>query len=83
MVKRTYSVSAIWDEEAQVFISQSDIDGFHIEAETLDEFEEIMRDTAVELIMANHVTPADIASTPVRDLVPAIIWNRPPEVAVA
>ena len=34
-MKRKYLVTAIWDEEAQVFYSKSDIHGLHIEAETL------------------------------------------------
>ena len=48
-MKRTFSVKAIWDDEAQVFYAQSDI-----EAASLDEFEEIMLDAAPELILANH-----------------------------
>ena len=53
-MKRTFTVKAIWDNEAQVFYAQSDIEGLHIEATSLDEFEEIMLDTAPELIMVNH-----------------------------
>lgn len=52
----TLSVSVVsyWDNEAQVFYAESDIEGLHIEAASLDEFEEIMLDTAPELIMVNH-----------------------------
>lgn len=53
-MKRTFTVEAIWDNEAQVFYAQSDIEGLHIEATSLDEFEEILLDTAPELIMVNH-----------------------------
>ena len=53
-MKRTFSVKAIWDDEAQVFYARSDIEGLHIEAASLDEFEEIMLDAAPELILANH-----------------------------
>ena len=53
-MKRTFTVKAIWDNEAQVFYAQSDIGGLHIEVASLDEFEEIMLDTAPELIMVNH-----------------------------
>ena len=52
-MKRTFSVKAIWDDEAQVFYAQSDIEGLHIEAASLDEFEEIMMDAAPELIKEN------------------------------
>ena len=55
-MKRTFSVKAVWDEEAHVFYAQSDIEGLHIEASSLEEFEEVIIDTAPELIMANHRT---------------------------
>lgn len=55
-MKRDYSVTAIWDEEAQVFYSQSDIRGLHIEAETLDEFESLVVDLAPDLIVENHLS---------------------------
>ena len=54
-MKRTFTVKAIWDNEAQVFYAQSDIEGLHIESASLDEFEEILLDTAPELIMVNHL----------------------------
>jgi len=60
-MKRTFAVKAVWDEEAQVFYAQSDIEGLHIEAASLDEFEEIMLDAVPELIMANHRIGADIS----------------------
>lgn len=84
MVQRTFFVRAHWDAEAKVFYSESDIRGLHIEAPTIEEFEHVMRDAAVELIMANHVTAPELANTPMRDLVPAILWHRPePEPAGA
>ena len=55
-MKRHYSVTAIWDEEAQVFYSQSDIRGLHVEAETLDEFESLIVDLAPDLIVENHLS---------------------------
>ena len=45
-MKRTFTVKALWDGEAQVFYAQSDIEGLHIETVSLDEFEEIMLDYA-------------------------------------
>jgi hypothetical protein len=33
-------------------------------------------DVAPDLIVANHLTEADLASTPLRDLVPAIIIEK-------
>lgn len=82
--QRTFVIRAIWDEEAGVFYSESDIRGLHIEAETLDEFQDVMREAAVELIIANHITESDIAKTPIADLIPAIVWQPPgPAAAVA
>ncbi len=75
-MKRTFSVKAIWDDEAQVFYAQSDIEGLHIEAASLDEFEGIMLDAAPELIMANHRSASEIAEHTLKDLIPAILWER-------
>ena len=53
-MKRTFTVKAVWDDEAQVFYAQSDIEGLHIEAASVDEFEAIIIEEAPELIMASH-----------------------------
>jgi hypothetical protein len=76
-MKRTYFVRAHWDSEAKVFFSESDIFGLHIEASTIEEFEAVMNDVAADLIIANHYSAQDIATTPMRELVPAILWQRP------
>ena len=84
MSKRTFAVSALWDEEAKVFYSESEIIGLHIEAETLDEFERIMFELAPDLIIANHIARPELKRRDIRDLIPAILWNRPenhPQVA--
>lgn len=77
MFKRTFFIRALWDEEAGIYYSESDIEGLHIEAETLDEFEDIMSDVAIELVVANHISAPDLANKPMKDLVPAILWQRP------
>ena len=76
-MKRVFTVKAIWDDEAQVFYAQSDIEGLHIEAASLDEFEEIMLDTAPELILVNHRSASEIFEYPLKDLIPSILWQRP------
>jgi Domain of unknown function (DUF1902) len=53
-MKKTFFIRAVWDPEAGVFYSESDIFGLHIEAKTVDEFEEVMRDVAADLIVSNH-----------------------------
>lgn len=67
-----FFVRAVWDEEAKVFVSESDIVGLHIEAATLEEFREIMVDIAPELVLANHVTNDDLLTKSLRELVPVI-----------
>ncbi len=83
MTQRIFTVRAIWDPEANVYYSESDIFGLHIEAKTVEEFEEVMMAEGVNLILSNHVSPEDLANTPLRDLVPAIVWQRPKPYSVA
>ncbi len=82
-MKRTFYVKALWDDEVNVWYCESDILGLAIETRTLDEFEEVMNDVAIELIMSNHMSTDDLVSNSIRDLVPTIIWQRPQEQAVA
>lgn len=76
MNKRMFNVTAFWDPDAGVYVSESDIIGLHIEAATLDEFEELLMGIAPDLIMANHMTTDDLKKQ-ARDLIPAILWQRP------
>jgi hypothetical protein len=50
-------VKALWDEDEQVYYSESNIPGLFIEAESLGEFEKILFDVAGELIIENIVKP--------------------------
>jgi hypothetical protein len=79
MAKRAFTVRAIWDDEARTYYSDSDIVGLHIEAASLDEFEALMRNLAPELIVANHISKPELATTPLSDLIPTIVWERPAE----
>ena len=72
-----FNVTAHWDDEAKVFYSDSDIVGLHIEAQTIEEFEDLMMELAPGLVMANHVTKAELESSAPEDLIPAILWQRP------
>jgi hypothetical protein len=73
-MRKIFTVSAIWDKDAGVYYSDSDISGLHIEAETLEAFEGEVFEVAAELIAANHLTDVDLASAP-RDLIPAIVYK--------
>ena len=83
MAKRTFFVRAAWEGEAGAFVSESDIIGRHIEAATLDEFEDILKEVGPELIVANHLTAAELAEKPYGDLIPAILWQGPAEAVAA
>jgi hypothetical protein len=50
---RTFNVAAIWDNEAKVFVSQSDIPGLVIEAETFDAFVSLVDRLAPVMIADN------------------------------
>ncbi len=82
-MKRSYYIRAIWDDEAKVYYSESDITGLHIETKTLEEFEEVMNDLAVEVLLHNHFKVEDILNKSIKDLVPTIIWQRPEAVHAA
>ena len=77
MSNRTFKVRPIWDAEAGVYYSDADIIGLHIEAESFEEFEKLVMDPGPELIIANHLSDEDLATIPLRDLVPAILIERP------
>ncbi|WP_377292980.1 DUF1902 domain-containing protein [Rhizobium sp. SG2393] len=77
MSRRTFHVKAIWDAEAGVFYSESDIIGLHIEAADLDAFEDILLSEAADLVVANHLSKEDLVGTPIEDLIPTILWQRP------
>jgi hypothetical protein len=72
-----FHVRACWDSEARRFYSESDIVGLHIETATIEEFEAVMKDVAVDLIFANHFSAHDMANKPIKEWVPAIVWQRP------
>lgn len=76
-MQRNFYVRACWDEDASVFVSESDISGLHIEAASIDEFEDVMRELAPQMILANHVNMADLAKQSLLDLIPSILWQRP------
>ncbi len=48
-----YYVKALWDAEAEVWVSETDIPGLVIEADTLAEFENLFQDLAPEMLALN------------------------------
>jgi len=70
-----FEITAVWDGEAEVWISQSDIQGLHVEAETLEEFEAAARAYAAELIVENHYKDENIDISNLKDWIPTINWR--------
>lgn len=76
-IQRSYFVRAFWDADAQVFCSESDIRGLHIEASTLEEFEDLVGVLAPDLIFENHLRQDELGATALKDLVPAVVLRTP------
>lgn len=53
-MQKTYHVQAIWDAEARVWVSSSDIPGLVIETATFAEFEQLVRELTPELLAENE-----------------------------
>ena len=51
---QSYYVAALWDSEAPVWHSESNIPGLVIEAETVAEFEQLMNELAPEMLAVNE-----------------------------
>ena len=49
----TFTVTADWDPDAEVFTTESDIPGFVVEAGTFEELVDLVRSLAPEVIAAN------------------------------
>ena len=52
-MSNTFTVTATWDPGARVFTSRSDLPGLVVEAETFEEFVDLVRALAPEVIAAN------------------------------
>ena len=75
MTQRNFEVEAVWDDDASVWISRSDIVGLHVEAETLQDFQNRVREFAAELIVTNHYADKEIDRSDLAALIPAIFWK--------
>ncbi len=76
-VKRTFFVTACWDEDAEVFWSESDINGLHIEAATFEEFQSLVEELAPDLIFENHLRHEELGATRLKDLIPSVVLRAP------
>lgn len=84
----TFTVRAVWDGEARVYYSESDIDGLYIEEKTLQAFVATLHKVAPDLIMANHLPtlppqPEQPMNEWIRQLIPTIVLDRSQSMAPA
>lgn len=63
-MKKSYYVKALWDADAKVWYSESDVPGLVIEADTLGEFEKVMDELVPDLIEANTPTRSHLINGP-------------------
>lgn len=82
-MKRTFYVKALWDDEAKVWYSETDIEGLFIETKTLAEFEEIMPELARDMIIANHNDDPAFAKGSPEDLFATVTWIPPSQIPSA
>jgi Domain of unknown function (DUF1902) len=82
-MKRTFYVKALWDDEAKVWYSETDIEGLFIETGSLQEFEDIMPELARDMIIANHNSLPGFDSLAPEDLFAMVTWMPPAPVANA
>ncbi|MEM6477846.1 MAG: DUF1902 domain-containing protein [Pseudomonadota bacterium] len=70
-----FEITAIWDEEEKLWLSQSNIRGLHIETETFEEFEALAREFASELIVQNHYRGVEIDLNNLKEWIPSIVFR--------
>lgn len=78
-MRKVYVVRAVWDEEAGVFYSESDISGLHIEADNLEDFESVLFKVGPELILSNHFSADALKGPHPEDVIPALVFERGPK----
>ncbi len=60
MTQITFKVQAFWDTSAQVWVATSDdVPGLATEASTIEDLTQKLREMIPELILLNHIVPAD------------------------
>jgi len=78
MPPRSFEIQAVWDAEANVWYSKSNVVGLHVEADTLEEFERIVREEAADIVYDNYLSKAEIDRSNLKDFIPTI-FLRPAE----
>jgi hypothetical protein len=76
-MKTTFFVKALWDDEAKIWYSETDIEGLFINAKDLEEFEEVINGFAGDLVLENHWRRDQVSDELMKTTVPIILWQRP------
>jgi Domain of unknown function (DUF1902) len=76
-MKTTFFVKALWDDEANVWYSETDIEGLFINAKNLEKFEEVISGFAGDLVLENHWHCDQVPEDLINITVPIILWQRP------
>ena len=64
MQQNTFHIDAFWDADVAVWVATSDdIPGLATEADSLDALQLKLREMVPELLLLNHVLPADYRGT--------------------
>lgn len=58
-MKKSFYVRPLWDDEASVFISETNVPGLSVEAETLDDFLTVASQLAADLLEENLGLPRE------------------------
>ena len=63
-----FYVNPVWDEDARVYYSDSNIFGLHIEAERISEFDALVQELAPALILENHIMRSESQARELREM---------------
>ena len=88
--KFRFYVRPVWDEEAKVYYSESNIFGLHIEGETEEEFMDAFYEIAPEVIFRNYyqgeISARDLIEKPLKETLKGlflpVLFERPLETVV-
>lgn len=76
-MKCTFFDRAVWDDEVNVWYSETDIEGLIINAKDLNEFEEVMNEFAGDRVLENHWRRGQVPEEMINKTVPIILSQGP------
>ena len=70
-----FYIRPIWDDEAKIYYSDSNIIGLHLEARSIDELFAIADEVAIDLVLANHISQDDIFAKPLKEMISTMCYD--------